>query len=193
MRGEIRTSVEVKAPEIVKEFAIDLATEDVEAAPAHGNGVPIAASRCSAFGGHASPLARAEIEEIETLILLVRVAGLRVAAPDDEHTRYKRRGVSNSRKRDLSSRLYKRGREISGVEGVQVIFDGFADEASEEEELARLGCNEGDGVAVSGERRGRGTRLRRRSGSREKERRGEGYPAGRPGIDGSLGLSRVCG
>ena len=178
MRGEIRTSVEVKAPEIVEEFAVHLATEDVEAAAAHGNGVPIAASRCSPLGGYASPLARAEIEEIEALILLVRVAGLGVAAPDDEHTRYKRRGVSHSRKGDLSRRLYKRGREISGVEGVEVIFDGFTNEASEEEKLARLGCNEGEGVAVSGERRGGGTRLRRRPGSREKERGRQGYPAG---------------
>lgn len=176
--GEIRTSVEVKAPEIVEEFAVDLATEDVEAAAAHGNGVPIAAGRCSALGGYASPLARAEVEEIEALVLLICVAGLGVTTPDDEHTRYKRRSVSNSGKGDLSRRLYERGREISTVERVEVIFDGFADEASEEEELARLRCNERDGVAVSGEGRGRGACLRRRPGSREKERGWEGYPAG---------------
>ena len=163
-----------------------MATEDVEAAAAHGNGVPIAAGRCNALGGHTSPLARAEIEEIEALVLLVCVAGLGVAAPDDEHTGHKGRRMSDSRKGDLSGRLHKCGRQISGIEGVEVIFDSLADEASEEEELARLGCDEREGVAVSGERRGRGACLRRRPGSREKERGREGYPAGRPGIDGSL-------
>ena len=143
MRREPRTSIEVKAPEIVEEFTVDLATEDIEAAAAHGNGVPITASRCNALGGYASPLPRAEIEEIKTFVLLVRVAGLGVTAPDDEHTRYKRRSVSNSRKRYLSGRLHQRGREISSVEGIEVIFDSFADETSEEEEFACLRCDEG--------------------------------------------------
>ncbi len=83
---ERRTSIEIEAPEIVEEFAIDLATEDIEAAATHGNGMPIASSRCSAFGGHASPLPGAKIEEIETIVLLVRVVGLSIAAPDDEDT-----------------------------------------------------------------------------------------------------------
>jgi hypothetical protein len=159
VRRERRTSVEVEAPEIVEEFTVDLSTEDIEAAPAHGNGMSIAASRCSTFGGYASPLAGAKIEEIETLVLLVRVAGLRVTTPDDEDTGYKGRSVSDSRKRDLSGSLDERGSEISGVEGVEVIFDGFADEASEEEEFTGLGCDEGEGVTVSGEGRGRGARL----------------------------------
>jgi hypothetical protein len=140
IRRDTRTGVEVEAPEIVEEFAVDLTTEDVEAAPAHGNGVPIAASRRSAFGSYASPLPRAKIEKVETLILLVSLSGLGIATPDDEYTRYKCRSVSNSRKRDLSSCLYKRGGKVSSVEGVEVIFDGFADKAPKEEELACLGC-----------------------------------------------------
>ena len=136
-----------------------MAAEDVEAAATHGNGMSIASGRRCASGGHASPLPRAEIEEIETLILLIRVAGLGVATPDDEHTRYKRRRVSNSRRRDLSSRLDESSSEVSSVKGVEVIFDSFADEASEEEEFTCLGCDEGDRVAVSGEGRGRGASL----------------------------------
>jgi len=138
----------------------------------------IAASRGCTFGGYASPLAGAEIEKIETLILLVRVASFSVTAPDDEDTGYKRRSVSDSRKRDLSGGLDERGSEISGVECVEVIFDGFADKASKEKQFTGLGCDEGERVTVSGEGRRRGARLRRRSGSREKERRGKGYPTG---------------
>ena len=140
-RRERRTSIEVKAPEIVEEFAVDLATEDIEAAATHGNGMPITASRCSAFRGYASPLPGAKIEEIETIVLLVGVMGLCVAAPDDEDTGYKGRSVTDSRGRDLSCGLDEGGGEISGVEGIEVIFYSFADETSEEEEFTGLGCD----------------------------------------------------
>lgn len=155
-----------------------MATKNIEAAAAHSNGMPIAASRRSTFGGYASPFAGSKIEEIETLVLLVRVAGFSVTAPDDEDTGYKRRSVSDSRRRDLSGGLDERGSKISGVESVEVIFDGFTDEASKKEEFTGLGCDKGEGVAVSGEGGGRGARLRRRSGSGEKERGRESYSTG---------------
>ena len=148
---QIHTSIEIEAPEIVEEFAVDLATKDIEATAAHGDGMSITAGRCSAFGGYACPLSRAKIEEIETIVLLVRITGLGVAAPDDEDTRDQGRRVTDSWRRDLSGGLDERGGEISGVEGVEVIFDRFADEASEKEEFTGLGCGEGERVAVSGE------------------------------------------
>ena len=49
--------------------------------------------------------------------------------------------MTDSRRRDLSCRLDEGGGEISGVEGVEVIFYSFADEASEEEEFTSLGCD----------------------------------------------------
>ena len=154
----------------------------------------VAASWSSALGSHTGPLAGAEIEEIEPLVLLVGIAGLGVAAPDNEHTGYECRGVTDSRKRDLSGRLHQCGRKVSGVKGVEVILDGFADETAEEEEFAALGCNERGRVAISGKGRGRGAcLLLGGAGSGEQARGREGDPAGRPGIDGSLGLGGVAG
>ncbi len=49
--------------------------------------------------------------------------------------------MTDTRRRDLSCGLDERGSEISGVEGVEVIFDSFANEASEEEEFTGLGCD----------------------------------------------------
>ena len=128
-----------------------MATEDIEAAAAHGDGMSITAGRCSAFCGYACPLPGAKIEEVETIVLLVRVTGLGVAAPDDEDTGYKGRSVTDSWRRDLSGGLDERGGEISGVESVEIIFDGFTDEASKEEEFTGLGCDKGERMAVSGE------------------------------------------